>query len=103
MLLKFFVTLKTDFLLIIDWFLGGLSDIWLVCEWFGWFLGGLTGLWLVWLVCEWFRVLQLTLWNYTHVDIIQKGVFEKIFKSNISQEENFMRTSKNGRKKNQTM
>ena len=27
LLLKFFLTLKTDFLFIIGWFLGGLSDI----------------------------------------------------------------------------
>ena len=39
-----------DFLLIIGWFLGGLSavllfvdgltSLWLVCGWFGWFVGG---------------------------------------------------------------
>ena len=48
---KVFCNKRTDFLLIIRWFLGGLSDIWLVCEWFDWFLGVL---WMVWLVCGWF-------------------------------------------------
>ena len=55
---KVFCNKKTDFLLIIRWFLGGLSDIWLVwsglagfwvvCGWFGWFVAGL------WLVGGWF-------------------------------------------------
>ena len=38
-------------MLIIDWFLGGLSNIWLVCELFGWFL---SDLWMLWLVYGWF-------------------------------------------------
>ena len=51
MLLKFLVTQKNDFLLIIGWFLGDLSDISQVCEWFSWFLGDLL---MIWLVCGWF-------------------------------------------------
>ena len=39
--LKFLVTWKADFLLITGWFLGGLSVIWLVCDWF------VAGLWVV--------------------------------------------------------
>ena len=42
---KVFGNIKTDFLLIIDWFWGGLSDIWLICE------SGLAGFWVV---CGWF-------------------------------------------------
>ena len=43
--LKFLVTQKTDFLLIIGWIVGSLAGVWLIC---GWFVAGL------WVVCGWF-------------------------------------------------
>ena len=35
--------------------MGGVAGLWVVCGWFGWFMGGLSNSWVVWMVYGWFE------------------------------------------------